>query len=512
MLMKYPVSVKLFCYGECELNQKWLENVIWMRISRILLLCTAFSTATAQAENADYRELNDKGEFSLMGTLSDLGWHDLKDERWNAYAQATYISSFKDAFSAAYTNLNGTPNSLSPKAERSFTATFTAYLGLKAWTGAEFYLAPEMISELPLSGLKGLGGSIQNFELQKNGTESATWYRARAFYRQTISLGGINAEVSSGPLQLAGLVDSRRFVLTAGNFSVIDMFDKNTYAGDLRHQFLNMAFMTNAAYDFAADARGYSWGIVGEYYFDDWAFRLGRFVTPKNPNDLPLDFNILKFYGDQAELEHKHVIKGQPGAIKILAYRNRENMGRWSDAIAAFQSDQAKNATTCTGFNYESDNSSAPDLCWARKPNVKMGVGINMEQRVTQDVGLFFRGMYSDGKTEVYSYTSSDRSISFGASMKGLRWGREKDSLGLGYAQSWISKQHATYLNMGGIDGFIGDGRINYKPEQVVDIYYQCHVISSAWLSLDYQHLANPAYNADRGPVDIYGARVHFEF
>jgi len=447
-----------------------------------------------------------------MRALSDNDLHAFQDERWNAYAQATYISNFKDAFPAAYTNLNGTPNSLSNKAEYSFTATFTAYLGLKAWKGGEFYVAPEMISEQPLSGLKGIGGSIQNFELQKNGTTSATWYRSRAYYRQTIELGGTSSIVNSGPLQIAGLADSRRFVITAGNFSVIDIFDKNTYAGDLRHQFLNMAFMTNAAYDFAADARGYSWGVVGEMYFDDWAFRLGRFAGPKDPNALPLNADIFNFYGDQAELEHKHIIKGQPGALRLLIYRNRENMGRFSDAIAAYQADPAKNATTCTSFNYASENASAPDLCWVRKPNVKMGIGINIEQSITPDIGLFFRGMYSDGKTEVFSYTSSDRSISFGASIKGMRWGREKDTLGLGYAQSWISKAHADYLNMGGIDGFIGDGKLKYEPEQVMDIYYQCHVVSSAWLSLDYQHLANPAYNADRGPVDIYGARVHFEF
>jgi hypothetical protein len=313
-------------------------------------------------------------------------------------------------------------------------------------------------------------------------------------------------------MQLAGTVDSRRFVFTAGGFSILDFFDKNTYAGDLRRQFFNMAFMTNAAYDFAADARGYTWGLVGEYYFDDWAFRLAHIAGPKDPNQLQLNFYMLTHYGDQAELEHKHVIKGQPGAIKILGYRNHENMGSFSDAISAFQADPAKNATTCTGFNYGSDNSSAPDLCWARKPNVKMGIGINMEQAITEDIGLFFRGMVSDGKTEVYSYTSADQSLSFGAVMKGLRWGREKDAVGLGYAQSWISKTHAAYLNMGGIDGFIGDGKINYKPEQVVDIYYQWHVVRSAWLSVDYQHLANPAYNADRGPINIYGARVHFEF
>jgi len=483
-----------------------------MIILIIVVLYLLSSNATAQVEISSHKEPTDQNEFSLMGKLSDFGWHDFDNERWNAYAQATYISSSKQAFSAAYNNLNGTPNSLTPQAERSFTATFTAYLGLKAWTGAEFYFAPEMISERPLSGLKGLGGAIQNFELQKNGTESATWYRSRTFYRQTLSFGGPATTVKSGPLQLTGLADSRRFVFTAGNFSIVDIFDKNTFAGDLRHQFLNMAFMTNAAYDFAADARGYSWGFVGEYYFDDWAFRFGRFVAPKDPNQLPLNFDILKYYGDQAELEHKHTILRQPGAIRFLVYRNRENMGRFSDAVLAYQADPTKNATTCTAFNYGSNNASAPDLCWSRKPNIKMGIGINIEQSITPDIGLFLRGMYSDGKTEVYSYTSSDRSLSFGMAMKGDRWGRGKDSLGLGFAQSWISKSHADYLNLGGIDGFIGDGRLNYKPEQVVDLYYQCHVLSSAWLSVDYQHIVNPAYNADRGPVNIYGARVHFEF
>ena len=356
------------------------------------------------------------------------------------------------------------------------------------------------------------GGSIQNFELQKNGTSSATWYLSRAFYRQTLSLGGTNSDVNSGPLQLAGTVSSRRIVFTVGTFSILDIFDKNSYAGDLRQQFLNMAFLTNAAYDFAADARGYTTGLVGEYYFDTWAFRLGRIAAPKDPNALPLNYNIFKYYGDQAELEHRHVIKGQSGALKLLVYRNHENMGSFSDAIKAYQSDHAKNATTCTGYNYDSGNSFAPDLCWARKPNVKMGIGINLEQRITEDIGLFFRGMYSDGKTEVYSYTSSDRSLSIGGLMNGLRWGRNKDALGLGYAQSWISSQHATYLNMGGIDGFIGDGKINVKPEQLVNIFYKWHVISSSWLSFDYQHLANPAYNSDRGPVNIYGVRVHFEF
>ena len=508
--MKHPAPAQSYSYGACQIKPKWSPALSGSMFLKILLLCIAGSATIVQAEN--YPKLNDDGEFSLMGALADHGWHDIQNERWNVYTQGTYISTFKDSFPAAYTNLNGTPNSLSPKAEHGFTGTVTIYAGLKAWTGGEFYYAPEMITEQPLSGLKGIGGSIQNFELQKNGGASATWYSSRALYRQTIALGGTESSVSSGPMQLGGTVSSRRFVFTAGAFSILDIFDKNTYAGDLRRQFTNMAFLTHAAYDFAADARGYTSGFVGEFYFDDWALRFARIAGPSNPNDLPRDFNIAKYYGDQIEIEHKHIIYGQPGAVRILGYRNRERSGSFSDAIAAFQADPAKNATTCTGYNYNSDNANAPDLCWTRKPNIKMGIGINMEQSITADIGAFFRGMYSDGKTEVYSYVPADRSLSFGVIMKGTRWGREKDSIGLGYAQSWISKEHVAYLNMGGVDGFIGDGKINYKPEQVVDIYYQWHALKSTWITLDYQHLANPAFNADRGPVDMYNGRVHFEF
>ncbi len=479
-----------------------------MKILKVVPLCALFSVTTVQAEN--YPDLED--EFSVMGALSEHDWHDLKDERWNAYSQATYISSFKSAFPAAYTNLNGTTNSLSPDAEHSFTATYTFYLGFKAWKGGEFFVSPAMISELPLSGLKGLGGSIQNFELQKNGAANATWYLERSYYQHTLSFGGTSSEVKSGPFKLAGTVDSRRLVISAGTFSILDFFDKNTYAGDLRRQFFNMAFMTHAAYDFGADARGYTTGLVAEYYLDQWAFRFGHIAGPREPNQLTKEYDIFKSYGDQVELEHKHVIKDQPGAIRILGFRNLEKMGSFNDAIAAFKADPNKNSTTCTAFNYENGNATAPDLCWVRKPSVKMGIGLNIEQSVTDDIGIFFRGMYSDGKTEVYSYTSTDRSLSFGAAMKGLRWGRSKDSMGLGYAQSWISKEHIAYLNMGGVDGFIGDGKINYQPEQVVDLYYQCHIFSSTWVAFDYQHIANPAFNADRGPLDIYSARIHFEF
>jgi high affinity Mn2+ porin len=435
-----------------------------------------------------------------------------QDERWNAFGQATYIWHRKQALPAAYTNLNGTPNSLLPDKERSFTTTLTGFFGWRAWKGGEFYFAPEIISELPLSGLRGLAGSIQNGELEKNGAVEPTLYVSRLFLRQTWGLGGESSRVESGPMQLAGSVDSRRFVLTAGNLSTIDLFDRLAHAGDVRQQFLNMNFLTYAAYDFAADARGYSWGFAGEYYRDDWVFRLGRFLGPRNPNQLRLDTQIMNHYGDQFELEHQHEFAGRPGKLRLLAYRNVENMGRFDDAVNAYAADPSKNATTCTGFNYNSGNAGAPDLCWARKRNTKIGLGFAAEQKISDNAGVFFRGMKSDGKTEVYSYTATDSSVSFGTIVGGAAWGRTKDAAGLGYAQNWISAAHVNYLNLGGIDGFIGDGRINYKPERAFEAYYSINLTKGFWLTMDWQHVANPAYNADRGPVTLLGARLHAEF
>ena len=459
-------------------------------------------------------DAHDDDAFDLMNVLSAKGWHDLAHERWNVYGQVTYISSWKRGFSAQYTNLNGTPYSLSPDAERSFTGTATVYLGVALWPGGEAYLVPEVISERPLSGLKGLGGAIQNFELQKSGSATPLLYRSRAYVRQTIELGGDEVKKSSEPMQLGATTSSRRLVLTLGNFSVLDFIDKNAFSGDLRRQFFNMAFLSYAAYDFAADARGYTWGGVAAFHWDDWALRFARIAPPKNPNQLDIDFRIDRHYGDQLELEHGHVLLGEPGAVRVLGYRNRELMGRFDDAVAVHAGDPSRNATTCPSdvFSYgDSTNATAPDLCWVRKANVKVGIGINLEQRVHADVGVFFRGMYSDGQTEVYSYTSADRSVSMGALAKGRPWSRPRDLAGVGFGAAWISAAHARYLNAGGVDGFIGDGKLNQAAERVFEVFYSANVVSPVWISLDYQRISNPAYNADRGGVNVFGARVHGE-
>jgi high affinity Mn2+ porin len=455
---------------------------------------------------------DDAPGFSLMRLLSEQGLHDLQYESWNFYGQGTYIEQWHPAFPSQYTNLNGTPNSLLPQAQNAFTGTVTLYGGLKLWQGTELYGAPEMISETPFSDLKGLGGAIQNFEFQKSGTPQPTWYRSRAFLRQTFNMGGEQEHLASGPLQLAQDVDSRRLVFSFGDMSVLDIFDKNTFAGDLRQQYFNMSFMTNAAYDFAADSRGYTVGLAGELYYDEWAFRFGRYAVPKNPNDLNLDFRVFKFYGDQLELEHKHQLFEQDGAVRVLMFHNHLSTGTFNGAIAALQANPGQNAADCVGSSYGSSNTAAPDVCWSRATHDKYGIGINMEQRISDDVGSFFRGMYNDGRSEVYNYTSTDRSLSGGLVFHGRVWDRHKDAVGLGFAQNMLSAAHRQYLQMGGADQFIGDGNLRYRPERVYEIYYKLHLIGSMWATADYQYIQNPAYNADRGPINMLGLRFHSEF
>jgi hypothetical protein len=450
--------------------------------------------------------------FDFMNVLSHNRLHDIRDESWNAYGQFTYISSWKLPFSARYTNAGGSTNSLLPDAERSFTGTFTLFFGLRLWPGAEAYVVPEVISERPLSQLRGIGGAIQNFELQKTGSETPQLYRSRTYLRQTIGFGGAQVEKTSQPMQLAAVVRARRLVLTAGNFTILDVFDRNTVSWDPRQTLINMAFMTHSSWDFPSDARGYSWGGTAELYWDDWALRVGRITPPQNPNQLQVDFRLDKFYGDQMELEHDHRLLGQAGNVRLLAYRNNVDTGRFDDAIAAIQRDPTKNAAACTSFNYGSGNANAPDMCWVRRPNAKVGIGVVLEQHVTEDIGVFFRGMYSDGRSEVDAYNPADRSIALGAVAKGSTWHRPFDVTGVGFGMTWISDSHARYLAMGGIDGFVGDGALRQAAEGVVEAFYSVNFLKAIWLTPDYQFLWNPGFNADRGPVHVLGGRVHAEF
>ena len=414
-----------------------------------------------------------------------------ENEGWNAKFQATYVWQDKRPFSATYSG----PNSLTTGKEQSYSFTATAALGLRPWTGGEFYFNPEAAQGNPLSDLTGFGG-FTNGEVARSSGPTLIAYRARAFLRQTWGMGGDQEFVESGTNQLGGMVDKNRWVLTAGNLSVIDVFDANAYSHDPRTQFLNWSVMTHGAYDFAADARGYTWGVALEWYHDDWVVRAGRFIQPKEPNQQTLDPDIFQHYGDQIEVEHAHIIGEQPGKLRVLAFRSRTKMSRFQDAL-----------------DLAAISGGTPDINSVRTgQQVKYGFGLNLEQALSSGVRLFARASWADGGTETYAFTEIDDSVSGGVVIKGTPWGRGQDSVGIAFARNGLSKPRRNYLTAGGISFFIGDGALNYYPEIVLEALYNLNVTKNTMVSFDWQSIRNPAYNADRGPANVASVRLHTEF
>lgn len=419
-----------------------------------------------------------------------FGADEAVDEPWNMHGQATYIWQRKSPFDAAYSG----PNSLLPRAEKSYSFSGTLFFGLRLMQGTEFYFDPEVVQSVPMSGLTGLGGML-NSEQQKSSGPNPTFYRARMFLRQTWNLDGETTRVESDANQLATSISARRVVVTAGNYAITDIFDNNAYAHDARTQFLNWSLLTHGAFDYAADTRGYTWGAAIEYYDNEWVYRYGRYLEPQESNGQALDSRIMRHYGEQAEIEHAHQIDGQPGKLRLLVFHNRMVSGSFRDALAAAAA-----------------NGGTPSVADVRKEQDKYGLGIAGEQNLTSDIGVFFRASWNDGKTETYSFTEVERSVTAGVQVTGQRWGRAEDVLGVAAIRNGLSKAHQDYLAAGGTGVFIGDGRLNYRPEQIVEAYYNLRVTKSTTVALDVQKIFNPAYNADRGPVLVLGARVHTQF
>jgi hypothetical protein len=410
-------------------------------------------------------------------------------EAWNAHVQATYVWQAKPAFGAAYTG----PASLAPWRETGYSFSATAAFGMRPWRGAELYFDPEVVQGKAMSGLHGFGG-MTNGEQQKTSGTSPTFYRARLFLRQTWNLGGDMQAVESDMNQLAGSVARRRIVLTAGNLAVSDLFDANSQAHDARSQFLNWALVAHGAWDFAANARGYTWGAALEYDDGDWAVRAGRFMLPAESNGLALDERIFRHHGDQVELEHRHTWLGRAGTVRLLAFRDRARMGSFRDALAA------------------SAPGAVPDVGSVRRERSKTGVGLSLDQAVDANAAVFARASRNDGQSETYAFAEIERSVSLGATLQGAAWHRTGDTLGIAAVANGLAQAHRDYLAAGGVGAFIGDGRLDYHPEQIVETYYKIGLGRYAALSLDWQHIANPAYDGARGPVNVFGLRLHGQY
>jgi hypothetical protein len=411
------------------------------------------------------------------------------DEPFEWHVQATYARQFKPAFASGYEGAN----SLRAARATSYTFTGTVFLAAHPAAGTELYFNPEFVQGNPFSELHGLGG-FTNGELQRGAGATLKAYRARLFLRQTWNLSGEFEEQPSEQNQVRTKYAAERLVLTAGNLSATDVFDAMDYSHDARMQFMNWASLTYGAWDYPADARGYTWGAALEYVTSAWQVRAGRFLVPKEADGLQLSRNITKYYGDVVEFEAPYRLAGRPAIVRALAFHNRVFDGSFRDALA-----------------FGAASGLVPDVQAVRNAQSKAGFGVGTQVEVTKDVGAYLRAGWNDGRTQAYMFTEIDRSLATGAVVKGTQWGRPDDTMGIAGYVNGLSRAHRDYLGAGGLTFFLGDGRLNYGTERIFETYYNVALGRRFWFALDYQRIANPGYNRDRGPADFFGFRMHTE-
>ncbi|HEY2138153.1 MAG TPA: HoxN/HupN/NixA family nickel/cobalt transporter [Xanthobacteraceae bacterium] len=409
---------------------------------------------------------------------------------WNLHGQFTYIEQGYFAFHSPYQGAN----SLSGASQIRNTATATAFLGLRLWDGAEFYVNPELDQGSGLSDTFGLAG-FPNGEAQKSGFPVPRLNIDRVMLRQTFGLGGPQEEIADGPNQLPGKQDISRITVTAGKLSVGDAFGLNTYSYDPRTQFFNWNIYGGGSYDWPMDKIGWTWGGIVDLNQKNWAFRVGYFLVPTVSNVNTLDTEIPTHGQYTAELELRYSVSAQPGKLRLFGWAQRGDMGGYLDALAL----------PPASANY-------PDITQTRKLRTNYGFVVNVEQAITDDLGVFSRASWSPGLVEIMGWTDCDASLSAGALLKGTGWGRPDDKIGLAGVVEGLSPQARAYFAAGGLGVLIGDGALNYRPEKVLEAYYAYSLNRWVTLTLDYQFFVDPAYNADRGPVSIYAARLHAEF
>ena len=427
------------------------------------------------------------GSDPNTGTFTK-GLSGLNLENFSLHGQTTFVSQYAFPFRSPYRG----PNSLLPNEGRE-TWDANLFIGFRLWQGAEFWIDPEIDQGFGLSGTFGVA-SFPSAEAYKIGSAYPYARLPRMFFRQTINLGGEAEKVESGVNQFAGSQTADRLVITVGKITVVDIFDANKYAHDPRSEFLNWTAVDTGAFDYVADAWSYTYGAVVEWYRGPWAFRAGVFDAPIVPNVTELDptFHQFQMVG---EVERRYDIWGQPGKIDITGFLTRARMGSFEAAIQLAQ---------MTG--------GAADITAVRTYTSKPGIAGNLEQQIVPDVGVFARAGWNPGRLEPDAFTDADATFAGGISVGGKLWGRPDDKAGIAALLNTITREHEACFNAGGLTALLGDGQLPHPgPEKILEAYYSLPV--SSWrVAFDYQFIANPGYNRDRGPVSVVAARFHAEF
>ncbi|MDP9097866.1 MAG: carbohydrate porin [Verrucomicrobiota bacterium] len=409
-------------------------------------------------------------------------------QSWLFHAQVTEIGQGQPGFHSPYRG----ENSLPPDDDFRQTSSMDIYLGAHTWPGGEIYLNAEYYQGFGLGRTHGIA-AFPNAEAYKVGQKIGDVFVPHFFLRQTFGLGGEKEETPGDLLQLAEKQDVSRIIFMIGRLSVGDQFDGNAYAHDQRKQFINWVLVDSAAFDYAADSLGYIEGATLELNQKDWAIRYGIFDVPRVSNGFAKDQHFDKAWQQVIELEERFSVFDHPGKVRFLGWLEHAHMGSYRETLAHPE--------------------FMGDITLTRRYRYQYGVALSVEQEIIKDIGAFVRASWRDGESEVWQFTDVDRNVSVGVQVKGSFWNRGNDTFGIAEFLSGISSAHRRYLAAGGLGPLLGDGKLpHYALESVIEAYYDAEIIKHVHLAVDYQLAVNPAYNQDRGPINIFSGRMHVEF
>jgi hypothetical protein len=413
--------------------------------------------------------------------------------RWLVAGQANFVLQWHGRFPAEYSGAH----SFLPDAQTANSRVATLFTGLQLTRGLELLVDIEDATGHGLSNTVGIAG-FPNLDAVRPIITSTAPYFNRMMLHWIVPLSGKRLPAERTFLSLARELPEHRLEFRLGKFSLVDFFDANAVGSDSHLQFLGWGIDNSAAYDYAADTHGYTYGLLVEYYQPHLVLRYAEVLEPKMANALPIDFNITKAHSENAEVElHRNVFGKKETVLRLLSYVNHADMGSYREAVANFLAGQTP----------------VPDVTTTRlQGRIKYGFGASLEQPLPAGFRSFARFGWNNGTTESWAYTEADQAVSFGADHEGSPWHRPHDRAGLAFDSLSISGDHRRYLALGGQGFQLGDGALTYGRESTLEFYYTTHIWRGAFLAFNLQHVVNPGYNQDRGPVLIPGVRLHLEF
>lgn len=416
-----------------------------------------------------------------------------KDSPYWLSGQSNFIFQTHPPFHAPYSG----PNSLDPNYEKATSRVLTLYTGAQLNDSTELLVDVEEAGGAALSTGLGLAGA-PDLDIVRNPLLSKAPYPARGMIHKVFALSKDKVESERSPLSLFNQLPRRRIEVRFGKFSMVDFFDQNAVGSDTHFQFSNWTVDNNGAYDYAADTRGYTVGATADYEDRNWAFRFAEALMPKVANGIDLVWRPWQVHSENWEYELRcGFLPKKAGVVRLTAFTNYANMGIYRQAVAQFQQHLVP----------------VPDLTnhpW--HVTRKYGFGINLEQNLTRNLTAFGRLGWNNGKTESFAYTEVDQSVAVGLGATGAAWRRRHDRAGIAFVSNAICKDHQAYLAAGGQGFLLGDGKLNYGRENIVEAYYTAHLWRGIYVAPGLQHIVSPGYNRDRGPVLVPSFRLHTEF